>query len=106
MGQALDLSLDASKAFVARMEKEYGKDFRWPVVAALGYDAAQVAFKALDTAKTIDPEAVSAMRSRPLTASRRSRRRRPNRYGPKDHECLDREHVFPRRLEGWGRSFG
>ncbi len=42
MGQALDLSLDGPKQFVARMEKEYGKDFRWPVLSALGYDAALV----------------------------------------------------------------
>ncbi len=93
MGQALDLSLERPKAFVARMEKEYGKDFRWPVIAALGYDAAQVVLKALDTAAAIDHKAVrdaleavdgingiSAMPARP--------------FGPKDHECLDKEHVF------------
>ncbi|MFN0304246.1 MAG: ABC transporter substrate-binding protein [Burkholderiales bacterium] len=93
MGQALDLSLARPKEFVARMEKEYGKDFRWPVIAALGYDAAQVVLKALDTALAIDHKAVrnaleavdginaiSAMPSKP--------------FGPKDHECLDKEHVF------------
>ncbi len=93
MGQALDMSLDASKAFVARMEKDYGKDFRWPVIAALGYDAAQVVLKAIDTAKSIDPngvrdalevvdgiKAISATPARPFAA--------------KDHECLDKEHVF------------
>jgi branched-chain amino acid transport system substrate-binding protein len=93
MGQALDLSLDAPKAFVARMEKEYGKDFRWPVVAALGYDAAQVAFKALDTAKSMDPEAVrDALEAVDGIKAISATPAKP--YGPKDHECLDREHVF------------
>jgi branched-chain amino acid transport system substrate-binding protein len=93
MGQALDLSLDAPKAFVARMEKEYGKDFRWPVVAALGYDAAQVAFKALDTAKSMDPEAVrDALEAVDGIKAISATPAKP--YGPTDHECLDREHVF------------
>jgi branched-chain amino acid transport system substrate-binding protein len=93
MGQALDLSLDAPKAFVARMEKEYGKDFRWPVVAALGYDAAQVAFKALDTAKSIEPESVrDALEAVDGIKAISATPAKP--YGPKDHECLDREHVF------------
>jgi branched-chain amino acid transport system substrate-binding protein len=93
MGQALDLSLDTPKAFVARMEKEYGKDFRWPVVAALGYDAAQVAFKALDTAKSMDPEAVrDAIEAVDGIKAISATPAKP--YGPKDHECLDREHVF------------
>ena len=93
MGQALDLSLDAPKSFVARMEKEYGKEFRWPVVAALGYDAAQVAFKALDTAKSMDPEAVrDALEAVDGIKAISATPAKP--YGPKDHECLDREHVF------------
>ena len=93
MGQALDLSLDTPKAFVARMEKEYGKDFRWPVVAALGYDAAQVAFKALDTAKSLDPEAVrDALEAVDGIKGISATPAKP--YGPTDHECLDREHVF------------
>jgi branched-chain amino acid transport system substrate-binding protein len=93
MGQALDMALDSSKAFVVRMEKEYGKDFRWPVIAALGYDAGQVVLKALDTAKTIDPkgvrdalEEVDGIKAISATP--------PKPFGPKDHECLDREHVF------------
>lgn len=93
MGQALDLSLDAPKAFVARMEKEYGKEFRWPVLAALGYDAAQIAFKALDTAKSLDPEAVrDALEAVDGIKAISATPAKP--YGPKDHECLDQEHVF------------
>jgi branched-chain amino acid transport system substrate-binding protein len=93
MGQALDMSLDTSKQFVARMEKEYGKDFRWPVITALGYDAAQVVLKAIDTAKTLDAkgirdalEAVDGIKAISATPAQP--------FGPKDHECLDREHVF------------
>ena len=93
LGQALDLSLDRPKAFVARMEKEYGKDFRWPVIAALGYDAAQVVLKALDTASAFDHktvrdalEAVDGINGISATPAKP--------FGPKDHECLDKEHVF------------
>ena len=93
MGQALDLSLDGAKQFVGRMEKEYGKDFRWPVLAALGYDAAQVAFKALDTAKSLEPEAVrDALEAVDGIKAISATPAKP--FGPKDHECLDREHVF------------
>jgi branched-chain amino acid transport system substrate-binding protein len=93
MGQALDLSLDAPKAFVARMEKEYGKEFRWPVLAALGYDTAQVALKALDTAKSMDAEAIrDALEAVDGIKAISATPAKP--YGPKDHECLDREHVF------------
>lgn len=93
MGQALDLSLDAPKAFVARMEKEYGKEFRWPVLAALGYDAAQVALKALDTTKSMEAEAIrDALEAVDGIKAISATPAKP--YGPKDHECLDREHVF------------
>jgi branched-chain amino acid transport system substrate-binding protein len=93
MGQALDMALDGSKAFVARMETEYGKAFRWPVIAALGYDAGQVVLRALDTAKTIDPKGVrDALESVDGIKAISATPEKP--FGPKDHECLDREHVF------------
>ncbi len=93
MGQALDLSLERPKAFVARMEKEYGKDFRWPVIAALGYDAAQVVLKALDTAAAIDHKAVrDALEAVDGINGITATPAKP--FGPKDHECLDKEHVF------------
>lgn len=93
MGQALDLSDPKAKAFDERMRKEYGSDYRWPVVAALGYDAGQIVFKAVDQVGKSDAkairdalekidgvEAVSATPPKPFSAN--------------DHECLDREHVF------------
>jgi branched-chain amino acid transport system substrate-binding protein len=93
MGQALDLSLDEPKTFVARMEKEYGKDFRWPVIAALGYDAMQVVLKALDGASAIEHKAVrDALEAVDGIKGISATPAKP--FGPKDHECLDKEHVF------------
>ncbi|WP_187144478.1 ABC transporter substrate-binding protein [Microvirga massiliensis] len=93
MGQALDLGDPKAKAFDERMKQEYGSAYRWPVLAALGYDAGQIMFKAVDKVGKSDPkairdaleaidgiEAVSATPAKPFSAS--------------DHECLDREHVF------------
>jgi branched-chain amino acid transport system substrate-binding protein len=93
MGQALDINTPRAKAFDERMRKEYGNAYRWPVVAALGYDAGQILFRAIERAAKPEPaairnalenidgvQAVSATPSRPFSAS--------------DHECLDREHVF------------
>ena len=92
MGQALDLAEPKAQQFDERMKKEYGKKYRWPVLAALGYDAARLVLKAVDEAgsdpKVIrdaleqidDFQAVSGVPSKP--------------YGPKDHEALDSEHVF------------
>jgi branched-chain amino acid transport system substrate-binding protein len=93
MGQALDLADPKAKAFDERMRKEYGKDYRWPVLAALGYDAGQIVFKTVEKVGKSDPkalrdaleavdgvEAISATPARP--------------FSPTDHECLDREHVF------------
>lgn len=93
MGQALDLADPKAKAFDERMRKEYGAAYRWPVLAALGYDAGQVMFKAVERVGKADPKAIreaietvdgikaiSAMPDRP--------------FSPTDHECLDKEHVF------------
>ena len=93
MGQALDINSPRAKEFDERMKKEYGKDYRWPVLAALGYDAGQVVFKAVDKVGKSDPkairdalenidgiQAISATPAKPFSAN--------------DHECLDQEHVF------------
>ncbi len=50
MGQALDLNSPKAQAFDAAARKEYGAAYRWPVVAALGFDAGQIAFAAVDKA--------------------------------------------------------
>jgi branched-chain amino acid transport system substrate-binding protein len=93
MGQALDLNDPKARAFDERMRAEYGSAYRWPVVGALGYDAAKIMFRAIervgrsdavairDALETLDGvDAVSATPARPFSAD--------------DHECLDREHVF------------
>lgn len=93
MSQALDLSVPRAKAFDDRMRKEYGSAYRWPVVASLGYDAAQIVFKAVNQVGKADPAAirdaienidnlqsVSATPAKPFTA--------------KDHECLRQKDVF------------
>jgi branched-chain amino acid transport system substrate-binding protein len=93
MGQALDINTPRAQVFNEKMKKEYGKDYRWPVVAALGYDAGLIVFKAVDQVGKADPaairnaienidgiQAVSATPAKPFSAS--------------DHECLDKEHVF------------
>lgn len=93
MGQAFDASTPRAKSFDDRMKKEYGSAYRWPVVASLGYDAAQIVFKAVDQVGKSDPAAirdaienidgiqgVSATPAKPFSAG--------------DHECLDKKDVF------------
>jgi branched-chain amino acid transport system substrate-binding protein len=93
MGQALDLGAPAAKAFDTRMRKEYGKDYRWPVVAALGYDAGQVLVAALAKAPSADPkklrdaiENVDGIKAVTATPS--------HPFSPTDHECLKQKDVF------------
>lgn len=92
MGQALDMTDPKAKRFDERMRHDLGADYRWPVVAALGYDAGQIVFKAVDKAGN-DPkairdvleavdgvQAVSATPSHPFSAT--------------NHECLNKENIF------------
>lgn len=93
MGQALDLNDPKAKAFDERMREEWGSDYRWPVLAALGYDAGQIVFKAVDQVGKADPGAIrdaienidgiNAVSATP-----------PKPFAADDHECLDREDVF------------
>jgi branched-chain amino acid transport system substrate-binding protein len=93
MGQALDLADPKAKTFDDRMRKEYGNAYRWPVLAALGYDAGRITFAAVEKVGKAEPkairdtlegiegvQAVSAVPAKP--------------FSPTDHECLDKEHVF------------
>lgn len=93
MGQALDLSNPRTKAFDERMRKEYGTEYRWPVVAALGYDAGQIVFKAIDKVGKSDPKAIrDAIESMDELQTVSATPARP--FSPTDHECLDRQDVF------------
>jgi hypothetical protein len=58
MGQALDLGDPKARRFDERMRQEHGRAYRWPVVAALGYDAGQVMFRAVERAGRPDPLAI------------------------------------------------
>lgn len=92
MGQALDLADPKAQTFDDKMRKEFGEKYRWPVVAALGYDGMRLLLQAVDKAgadpnkirdalETIDGfQAVSGTPAKP--------------FGPKDHECLDARDVF------------
>ena len=93
MGQALDLADPKAKTFDDRMRKEYGADYRWPVLAALGYDAGQIVFKAVDKAGKSDPKAIrDALETIEGVQAISATPARP--FSPTDHECLDKEHVF------------
>lgn len=92
MGQALDLDSPKAQAFDAAARKKYGADYRWPVVAALGYDAGQIAFAAVDKAGS-DRDAIrdalekidgiQAVTNTPATP-----------FSPTRHECLAPDDVF------------
>lgn len=93
MGQALDLAEPKAQKFDERMRKEYGSDYRWPVLAALGYDAGQIVFKAVDKVGKSDPQAIrDALESIDGIQAISATPAKP--YSPTDHECLDKEHVF------------
>ncbi len=92
MGQALDLADPKAQAFDSKMRAAYGDKYRWPVVAALGYDGMKLLLQAVDKAgadplklqkaleEINDFKAVSGTPAKP--------------FGAKDHECLDAENVF------------
>lgn len=93
MGQALDTSSPRAKAFDERMKKEYGSAYRWPVLAALGYDAGQITFKAVEKVGKADPAAIrNALESIDGIQAVSATPAKP--FSPTDHECLDRDDVF------------
>lgn len=93
MGQALDTASPRARSFDERMKKEYGSAYRWPVLAALGYDAGQIVFKAVEKVGKPDPEAIrSALESIDGIQAISATPAKP--FSATDHECLDREDVF------------
>lgn len=92
MAQALDLANPRAKAFDEKMTRKLGDKYRWPLLAALGYDTMRLALAAVDRAGS-DPEkirdalettdgflAISDIPGKPFSTS--------------DHECLDPGQVF------------
>ncbi len=93
MGQALDISTPRARAFDERMKREYGNAYRWPVLAALGYDAGPIVFKAVEKVGKADAAAIrDAIESIDGVQAISATPARP--FSPTDHECLDRENVF------------
>jgi branched-chain amino acid transport system substrate-binding protein len=75
------------------MKREYGNAYRWPVLAALGYDAGQIVFKAVEKVGKADAAAIrDAIESIDGVQAISATPARP--FSPTDHECLDRENVF------------
>jgi len=93
MGQALDISTPRAKSFDDRMKREYDSAYRWPVLGALGYDAGQIVFKAVEKVGKADPTAIrDAIESIDGIQAISATPVKP--FSPTDHECLDRENVF------------
>jgi branched-chain amino acid transport system substrate-binding protein len=92
MGQALDLDSPKAQAFDAQARKEYGSDYRWPVVAALGYDAGRIAFEAIDKAGS-DPDAIRDALEK-ITDFQAVTKTPATPFTPTRHECLSPDDVF------------
>jgi branched-chain amino acid transport system substrate-binding protein len=93
MGQALDLESPTAKVFDQRMRAEYGQAYRWPVLAALGYDAGQIVTQAIARTNTTDPkklrdaiESIDGIKAITATPARP--------FSPTDHECIKPNGVF------------
>ena len=93
MGQALDISTPRAKSFDERMKREFGAAYRWPVVAALGYDAGQIVFQAVEKVGKSDAAAIrDAIESTDKVQGVSAMPAKP--FSRTDHECLDKENVF------------
>lgn len=92
MGQALDLNDPKAADFDAKMKKEFGDKYRWPVVAALGYDAMRIVLQAVDK---VGGDPIKLQKALEETDSYKAVSGTPPKpFGPKDHECLDPQNVF------------
>jgi branched-chain amino acid transport system substrate-binding protein len=92
MGQALDLNDAKAVAFDVRMRKEFGDKYRWPVVAALGYDGMKILLQAIDKAGADPIKLQKAIENTGGFLAVSGTPAAP--FSPKDHECLDPENVF------------
>jgi branched-chain amino acid transport system substrate-binding protein len=92
MGQALDLNDAKAVAFDVRMRKEFGDKYRWPVVAALGYDGMKILLQAIDKAGADPIKLQKAIENTSGFLAVSGTPAAP--FSPKDHECLDPENVF------------
>jgi branched-chain amino acid transport system substrate-binding protein len=92
MGQALDLNEAKAAAFDVRMRKEFGDKYRWPVVAALGYDGMKLLLQSIDR---VGGDPIKLQKALETTEGFMAVSGTPAKpFSAKDHECLDPENVF------------
>jgi branched-chain amino acid transport system substrate-binding protein len=93
MGQALDVSEPRAAVVDAKLRKEYGKAYDWPVVVFLHYDGARILLKALDKAGP-DSEGIRDALEEidDFDAATTAIPKKP--FSKEDHEILDPEGVF------------
>lgn len=92
MGQAIDLSNPRAIEFDKKMRAAYGAKYRWPAVAALGYDGARLMLIAIDKAGGNPAGIRDALEA--TDGFQAISGTPPKPYSSTDHECLDRRDVF------------
>jgi branched-chain amino acid transport system substrate-binding protein len=93
MAQALDLNDPKARQFDEKARKEYGREYRWPVVVTLGYDAANLVLKAIDAGgPTAEAIRDALEKIDDFDAVTTGIPKKP--YAKDDHECLDQKDVF------------
>lgn len=92
MGQALDQGAPRYAEFHTKMTAEFGDKYRWPVVAALGYDAMRILLGAVDRAGAKPADIRDAIEQTSGFQGVTGTPAQP--FSPRDHECLDPENVF------------
>jgi branched-chain amino acid transport system substrate-binding protein len=92
MAQALDLAQPRAKAFDERMARKLGDKYRWPLVAALGYDTMRLALAAVDAGGADPAKVRDALEKIDGFVGVAGVPARP--FSAQDHECLDPQQVF------------
>lgn len=92
MAQALDLNNAKAKGFDEMMTRTLGDKYRWPVVAALGYDAMRIMLGAIDRAGASPGKIRDALESTEGFAAVSGIPAKP--FSATDHECVDASQVF------------
>jgi branched-chain amino acid transport system substrate-binding protein len=92
MPQALDLSEPRAKAFDERMTRKLGEKYRWPLVAALGYDTMRLGLAAVDVGGADPAKVRDALEKIDSFAGVSGVPAHP--FSPTGHECLGPQQVF------------
>lgn len=92
MAQALDLSDPRAKAFDERMARKLGEKYRWPLLAALGYDTMHLALTAVDSGGADPIKVRDALEKIEGFAAITGVSAKP--FSSTNHECLGPQQVF------------